>query len=232
VSAARLPGATSQAAARPATRPRKGGRDVRDASTLPERLPRGRHGLSRDEVAAVQRKRMFDALARVITAKGYTAATVSDVIELAGVSRETFYEQFKSKQECFEQAFDQAASAMVGALGAELAPGGTPVELFERLLGTYLELLSANPELARLFLVEVYAAGPEANRRRSQVQEQLVGAVVELFAARDQSDRFACEALVAATSSMVTGGLLAGRADDLVQLRDPLTTLAARLFGP
>jgi AcrR family transcriptional regulator len=220
------------AAAREATRPRLDGRDRRDASASHERLPRGRHGLSRDEVVAVQRQRMFDALAAVITEKGYAAATVSDVIELAGVSRETFYEQFKSKQDCFEQAFDEAASAMVEVLGAELVSGVTPMELFERLLGTYLRLLSGNPELARLFLVEVYAAGPEANRRRAVVQEQLVGAVVELFAARKQNDRFACEALVAATSSMVTARLLAGRADDLVELRGPLTSLAERLLGP
>jgi AcrR family transcriptional regulator len=229
----------SPAAARAAPRRRQQGRDARDdgdndreMAAAPERLPRGRHGLSRDEVAAVQRKRMLDALAKVITAKGYAAATVSDVIELAGVSRETFYEQFNSKQNCFEQAFDEAASAMVGVLGAELEPEGTPMELFNRLLGTYLKLLSANPELARLFLIEVYAAGPEANRRRAQVQEQLVGAVVELFAARHERDRFACEALVAATSSMVTGRLLAGRADELVQLRGPIASLAERLLGP
>jgi hypothetical protein len=45
----------------------------------------------------------------------------------------------------------------------------------------------------------------------------------------DASDRFACEALVAAVSSLVTARIGTGRARQLPELREPLVELARRL---
>lgn len=67
---------------------------------------------------------MFDSLAEVMTEKGYVATTVSDVIERAGVSRETFYQQFDSKRDCFEQAFDEAAQPHFSELSGRKARSG------------------------------------------------------------------------------------------------------------
>jgi hypothetical protein len=53
--------------------------------------------------------------------------------------------------------------------------------------------------------------------------------IAEIFAARTASDRFACEALVAATSAMVTVRVAAGEFDQLPGLRTPLLELARRL---
>ncbi len=174
---------------------------------------------------------MLDSLAEVMTEKGYVATTVSDIIKRAGVSRETFYQQFDSKQDCFSQAFDDATASLIGALGTESRPLGTPLERFERLLGRYLGLLAANSGLARLFLVDVYAAGPEANRRRGGVQELFVDAVIEMFSATAETDRFACEALVASTSAMVTDRLVTNSVAALPLLREPLVKLAERLLA-
>ncbi|HEY3021063.1 MAG TPA: TetR family transcriptional regulator, partial [Solirubrobacteraceae bacterium] len=48
----------------------------------------------RKAVWANQRARMLDAMARAVAAKGYARVSVADVVQLAGVSRRTFYEQF------------------------------------------------------------------------------------------------------------------------------------------
>ena len=40
-------------------------------------------------------------MAQVMAEKGYVATTVADVLRAAKVSRETFYEQFESKEDCF-----------------------------------------------------------------------------------------------------------------------------------
>ena len=39
-------------------------------------------------------------MVRVTAAKGYEATTVADVLEEAGVGRESFYELFSDKREC------------------------------------------------------------------------------------------------------------------------------------
>ena len=62
-----------------------------------ERLPRGRHGLSREEVAAQQRTRILAATVDVVAELGYPETRVVDVIKRAGVSRKTFYELFDDK---------------------------------------------------------------------------------------------------------------------------------------
>lgn len=195
------------------------------------RLPRGRHRLTREQVAGQQRFRMLYAMAEAVATRGYVATSVADVLRGAGVSRETFYQQFRSKQDCFLQALDASADVLLGAIDAAEPATGTPLERWEQLLGAYLEALAGQPALARVFLLEVYAAGPEALPRRIAVQQQFVDVVGGVFGARSQADRFACEALVAAISSMVTLRLAAGDIEGLRGLRAPLVRFTARALG-
>src|SRR5689334_18114697 len=97
-------------------------------ATLGERLPRGRHGLSREEVVRSQRGRIFRAMAEIMARKGYATTSVSEVLGAAGVSRETFYEQFSSKEECFMAAFEAAVDAVLGAVDEAADESGSPLE--------------------------------------------------------------------------------------------------------
>lgn len=45
-------------------------------------------------------------MARAVATRGYSATSVANVIELAGVSRTTFYEHFANKDECFLAAYE------------------------------------------------------------------------------------------------------------------------------
>lgn len=197
----------------------------------PARLPRGRHGLSREEVVRSQRERMLRALAETMAEKGYVATTVADVLRAAGVSRETFYEQFRSKEDCFAHAYEAAAGMLLSGLAEAQGGEGEPIERLGRAMRVYLDTLAAESEFARLFLVEVYAAGPEALVRRAAVQGAFVELVSDGVGARGADDRFACEAFVAATSSMVTTRLAANDVDGLRSLHRPLMRLAARLLA-
>lgn len=199
-------------------------------SVAPARLPRGRHGLSREEVVSSQRERMLRALAQTMAGKGYVATTVADVLRAAGVSRETFYEQFTSKEDCFAHAYEAAAGMLLAGMREPQGSDGETLERLGRTLRVYLDTLAAESAFARLFLVEVYAAGPAALARRAAVQRAFVDLVVEGVGARTAEDRFACEAFVAATSSMVTARLAADDIDGLRALHAPLLRLAARLL--
>jgi AcrR family transcriptional regulator len=196
-----------------------------------EPLPRGRHRLTREQVAQSQRARIFRAMADAMAEKGYAATSVADVLRSAKVSRETFYEQFDSKADCFMSALEEAVGVVLAQAFATGPVGGTPLERFDHGLRTYLDALAANPEQARMFLIEVYAAGPAALERRAAVQRRFAGVLDDIFGRRTASDRFANEAIVAATSSMVTARLAAGDLRGLRALRRPLVELARRLHG-
>lgn len=199
------------------------------------RLPRGRHALPREEVQRIQRSRLCAAMAEVMTEKGYVATSVGDVLKRAGVSRQSFYEIFASKLDCFNAAFECAGELLLArvsgtvAEGAGVEPAGDPrraadarLERCERAITAYLEALAAELPYARLFLVEVYAAGPEAIRRRGRLQEVISDALAELMGLGDDADRFACRMLVAATSAMVTPPVAGGDPDALRALGPPL----------
>ena len=204
-----------------------------NAEVAAGRLPRGRHGLSRAEVADTQRKRILLALAETMAAKGYVATSVADVIKAAGVTRETFYQQFSSKPDAFMAAFDAAGELAVHTLvdaRGDLDDGSTDqaVERFRRGLRTYLTNLVAQPAFARMFLVEVYAAGPEALVRRAAFQARVVDAMVDDLGFGEDR-RFACELMVAATAAMVTPMLVAGDLEAIANLETPIVAAMARL---
>ncbi|MCK7625110.1 TetR/AcrR family transcriptional regulator [Streptomyces sp. RS10V-4] len=212
-------------------------------------LPSGRHRLSREEVVASQRLRMLTATADAMRAKGYAGTSVADIIRRAGVSRETFYQQFRSKEDCFVQALDAATDQLAALLAAaRQPPDGSPgpagpEETFRRLLRRYLHALAEHSAFARLFLVEVYAAGSEAMARRMRWQGWFADGIAEIFPAGSGSGsgsgsgdgaeerRFACEAVVAAAAHLVTVRLVADDLAGLRALEDPLVRLAVRLLG-
>jgi AcrR family transcriptional regulator len=201
------------------------------ARSAVEQLPRGRHGLSRDEVEASQRGRMLEACFRVVAEKGYTRFTVADVVAAAGVSRETFYEHFRDKEDCFLAAYELSVEAVLAAM-SHADPGGEggPLDRYEEMMRGYLELMARPEGYARVFLVDVYAAGERAVRRRREVMDRFTDVVAELVGARTAADRFACEALVAAVSSMVTVRVAAGDLDQIPKLRRPVMDVARRLL--
>lgn len=183
-------------------------------------------------------------MASATAEKGYAATTVADILARAGVSRETFYEQFRSKLDCFEQAFEHASRTLfsyvddVVAAGSQAAPRSpAPGEAetvgarFERALGAYLDAMATEADLARLCLVEVYAAGPDLIRARTEMQQLFTERLAGMFGATDGPGRFACEALVAAIGSMVTSRLALGQADTLGELREHFAGLARLALG-
>ena len=197
------------------------------------RLPRGRHGLSREEVEASQRDRMLLALAAAMTEKGYVGTSVADVLKRSGVGRETFYQLFSSKADCFMQAFDAAGEMLLGRLDQAAGEAdGSPLERFEHALGVYLDLLAEQPALARVFLVEVYAAGPEALARRAALQERIVDRLAALLDAGTERERFACQVLVAAVGSLVTTPLVADDTAAVRALRTKVVDLVRGALEP
>jgi hypothetical protein len=66
------------------------------------------------------------------------------------------------------------------------------------------------------------------------VQEMFVELVAGVMGASTEQHRFACRALTAAISAMVTGRLAAGDLDGLRELREPLLDMVSRsldLYG-
>jgi AcrR family transcriptional regulator len=141
------------------------------------RLPVGRHGLPREFIEANQRNRLMAAALGVFTGRGYAAASISDVIKAAGVSRNTFYAHFSGKEECFLATYDVVLAWLSehALAAAESADGWGPAAI--AVIDSLLVLLAADPRLARLCAVEVFQAGPPAARRHEALIERLTSSL-------------------------------------------------------
>lgn len=138
------------------------------------RPPPGRQRLSREFIARHQRARIVNALAEETMERGYRAITVADIVRRAGIARNTFYDNFASKEDCFlatqDYAVDEALRRVVDA--------GVEVEGWEdRLaagLGAFLGYVASEPALARTCIVEALSAGPAAQERYEESLQAFV----------------------------------------------------------
>jgi AcrR family transcriptional regulator len=128
-------------------------------------LPRGRHGLSRETVTNSQRSRLEAAVVAVVAAKGYETTTVGDVLEEAGVGRESFYELFADKQDCMLAAHANLVDELEARVRlVYLGPEPWPRRVREA-VGEALGFFAERPPVARFMLVELFAVGPPARER-------------------------------------------------------------------
>lgn len=192
-------------------------------------LPRGRHNLSRDEVERSQRLRLAMAMADACAEAGFVDTSVKAVLERAGVSRLTFYELYDGKLDCFLEALDLVGNVLLAQLRRAVDTAGSPLDRATGAIDQYLDAIVDNLPFARLYIVEVHAAGPAALTRRAALQTQVVDVVADLFGAEDAEGRFACEAYVAAVSALVTLPVATGDIEAIRALRDPLVSLMGRL---
>jgi AcrR family transcriptional regulator len=149
-----------------------------------------------------QRERILAAVADVTSAASYGEMTVEDIIVTAGVSRRTFYEHFKNKDDAFLAAYDEAATRIMSAVRVAYSSHKLFVDRVRAGVEAFLTLLAADPSFARMCIVEVMAAGPEAVRRRNTAMGSFASMIEEN--ARELLNRPPPSAITAET---VVGGI-------------------------
>lgn len=207
-----------------ATREPRGSRRRPDASPPKiERIP-PRSGLSRAEVIANQRRRIFDGLAAALAYHGYEDTKITDVVELAGLSRATFYEHFRGKEACFAAAYEDGVERLAAAVEVAAVDRGDWSARVSAGLEAGLGFLAGDPPLAHLLLVESLAAARPARLEHERSLVRLAEAL------RPPADLTGAELVPEETLRLLAGGLashvsgrvLAGEAEQLTEDHDLL----------
>lgn len=192
--------------------------------------PPGRQLISREFVLHHQRTRIVQALAEEVVDKGYRDVTVAGIVKRAGVARNTFYDSFANKEECFLAASDLAGEEAMRRISevVRAAPPTWP-ERVRAGLGAFLSFAASESDLARVFVVESLSAGPAAAER----YERTVRAVVPFFRI-GRRDIGHGDALPATLEETIVGGIfwvvyqriVTGRADELEELLEEVVEFA------
>lgn len=188
------------------------------------------NGLGHERVAGIQRARLLAAMAEELAERGSGNVTVAHIVDRAGVSRRTFYELFRDREECFLAAFDEAVDRVGERVlaaygepdrthravhGVQKTQGTRRAQSWrERVRAGLIALLvfcEEQPAMARLLVVESLAGGPVVLRRRARLLAVLVGVIEEgREAAKDSAGlpSVTGEGLVGAALSIVHGRLV------------------------
>jgi AcrR family transcriptional regulator len=181
------------------------------------------------------RRRAVAAMAEVVGEQGYAGTTVGDILSRAGMSRRTFYQLFRNREECFLAAYDAALEGAMERLArAHSGNGRCWSGQVEAALEALFEYLAAEPGLARVWLVEAPSLGPAGIQRHERTMRQLAERLAVLRRAGEGSGgngsatvRF--EASVGAVHRVVQARLLDGRAGELPELARDMARLVSGL---
>lgn len=199
-------------------------------------LPRGRSAASPEDVAHSQRSRLLAAMKTLAARDGYNAVTISALVRQARVAKPTFYERFEDKEDCFLQLFDELWENMLAGIVTRIPDGSTVFERIDIGLDAFLESLAADPDTARILLIESLRAGDAAAAR--------LGAAHETFATiyRESREELRQQqkhlpaisttralAVVGAVNEPVVAAVRAGSAADLLEIREELRAVVHSL---
>lgn len=198
-------------------------------------LPRGRSRLPVPAVRASQRERLLRAAVAAVAQKGYAAVTVADIVRRAKVSRAAFYTHFPSREACFLAATRRGGQLMFGRV-MEAARAVPEEAIDEEVLHAgcraLLRFLADEPAFARVFYVDMPAAGPVAVERLQAAGYRFAEINAKWHRrARARHPEWpavpdeAYQALAGATAELVRSWVSADKTEALPELEDTLVAL-------
>ncbi len=177
----------------------------------------------------------LEAMLLSVGALGYEQASVREVLERSGISRERFQRRFGGKEACFAQAYEMAAERLCAEV-LEAGRGAASWRAgFRAAVSHLLRTVAEQPLLAKALTIEVRAARGGAWAKHQQTIERFARAVDT--ARGEPGARFATTPLTAqfvvgAIEEAISVEIGAGRAATAERLLPDLCHLAVlNYFG-
>lgn len=178
-------------------------------------------------IAAIQRARLLAAVTEVCAEHGAANLTVSHIVGRSGVSRRTFYETFRSREDCLLAALELALNRLAERVTPVYRVPGRWLDRMRAAMVEALEFFDEEPYTAQLLLVETLGSGAQALRLRQGILAEIIAAVDE---ARSQAkDRVDPPPLTA--EGAIGGALAVLHARLLDSEHAPLAELAGQLMS-
>ena len=106
------------------------------------------------------RERILLAAEKLFAARGFSAASVQEITDAAGINKAMLYYYFGSKEKLYNELMEQGSANLKYAM--EQALKGNSVEQhLQRFLTAYFTMIAARPELAQIVYREVLGYGSD-----------------------------------------------------------------------
>jgi AcrR family transcriptional regulator len=177
---------------------------------------------------------VLEAMLLTAGALGYEKATVQEVLDRSGISRERFNRDFGGKEECFARAYEMAVDRLDAEVRDACEGAASWRAGFRAALATVLRTVAEQPLLAKALLIEVRAARGrawETHQRALDRLARLVDTAREEPGARPAT-KLAAQFVVGAVEESICVEIGGGRAAKVERLLPDLCHLAVlQYFG-
>jgi AcrR family transcriptional regulator len=192
-------------------------------------LPGGHHGLTREQILDSQRERLLAAMAHEVAGGGYRGTTITEVVKFAKVSTRDFYSLYESKEQCFLAAFEAVADHLREVISEAVAAEADWAHQVVAAIRASLDFFTANPDLARLCLLESVSATPAI---AVHYRQAVLAAAAPLARGREEladPDSLLPDAessILGGMVSLATRSIIVGEAEKIADLLPDLTEFA------
>ncbi|WP_326695058.1 TetR/AcrR family transcriptional regulator [Streptomyces sp. NBC_01387] len=128
------------------------------------------------------RRKLYEAAVTLIAEKGFSATTVEEIAERAGVAKGTVYYNFASKSVLFEELLRYGVGLLTTALRSAAdgtaERGGTKVEALDAMIRSGLVFIDRHPAFTQLYVAELWRTNRAWQPTLLELRQEAV-AVVE-----------------------------------------------------
>jgi AcrR family transcriptional regulator len=202
----------------------------------PTPLPPGRHKLPASYVSSNRRERILQATTTTLLRKGYAATTVADIVAEAQLTRATFYQHFRDKQEVLTEINQNNFQVAMGISARAFFSDESWPERVWQVIHATGEFNAENPGAAQIGFIETSAVGPEFARRINDTIVAFALFLEEGYRFRpeaDQPPRLSSEVLTSALCELAYWEIRRQRPEQFRDLVPHVTYVAlAPFMGP
>ena len=126
-----------------------------------------------------ERKKIVVRCAKaVFSQKGYHQASISDIIQRAGIARGTFYLYFQSKRDVFNSILDELAKELEGVIKRlDLDPSASSLEQLRSILRSIIMLALEDRDMTQIVLSRAGGLDSEFDGKLREFYETVLGTI-------------------------------------------------------
>ncbi|MGV9310931.1 TetR/AcrR family transcriptional regulator [Streptomyces sp. NPDC003691] len=163
------------------------------------------------------RAKLYEAAVTLIAEQGFSATTVDEIAERAGVAKGTVYYNFKSKTELFEELLRYGVGLLTASLrtaAEETAErGGSKVEALDAMIRAGLVFIDRYPAFTQLFVAELWRTNRAWQETLLVVRQQAVAVVEQVLADAVEEGELSAEIDISLTAAALVGMVLVAALD-------------------
>lgn len=138
------------------------------------------------------RRKIFEAAVGLIAEQGFTATTVDEIAERAGVAKGTVFYNFASKSALYEELLRYGVGLLARESRAAIE-GLPPKDAIAALVGAQLSYIQRYRAFAQLLLAEMWRTNREWQQTILVVREEAIGVIADVLEAGVKSGDFPAE---------------------------------------